>query len=64
MISTLVSADASPTALLTTGISPFFATCGYDLLIAVYPDAEVMGLRAKHFAINFNKVHKFLRDRM
>jgi len=44
----------------STGISPFFATCGYDPLIAVYPDAEVMDLHAKHFAINFGKVHKFL----
>jgi len=48
----------------TTGVSPFFATRGYDLLIAVFPDAEVTDLRAKHFAINFDEVHKFLRDRM
>ena len=48
----------------STGVSPFFATCGYDPLIAVYPDAEVTDLRARHFAINFDKVHKFLRDRM
>jgi len=48
----------------STGVSPFFATRGYDPLIAVYPDAEVTDLRARHFAINFDEVHKFLRDRM
>jgi len=48
----------------TTGVSPFFATRGYDPLIAVHPDAEVTDLRAKHFAMNFDEVHKFLRDRM
>jgi hypothetical protein len=48
----------------TTGVSPFFTTRGYDPLIAVYPDAEVMDLRARHYAINFDEVHKFLRDRM
>ena len=46
----------------TTGVSPFFVTCGYDPLIAVYPDAKVTDLCAKHFAMNFNKVHKFLCD--
>jgi len=46
------------------GVSPFFATCGYDPLIAVYPDAKVMDLCAKHFAINFNEVHKFLCGHM
>src|SRR5258706_1558987 len=46
----------------TTGVSPFFATCGYDPLIAVFPDAEVMDLCAKHFAINFDKIHKFLQE--
>jgi hypothetical protein len=40
----------------TTGVSPFFATRGYDPLIAVYPDAEVTDLRAKHFAVNFDEV--------
>jgi len=49
---------------VSTGVSPFFATCGYDPLIAVYPDAKVTDLRAKHFAINFDKVHKFLRGHM
>ena len=44
----------------TTGVSPFFATCSYDPLIAVYPDAEVTDLCAKHFAMNFDKIHKFL----
>jgi len=48
----------------STGVSPFFATRGYDPLIAVYPDAEVTDLHAKHFAINFDEVHKFLRSRM
>ena len=48
----------------TTGISPFFATRGYDPLIAVYPDAEVTDLRAKHFTMNFDEIHKFLHDRM
>ena len=48
----------------TTGVSPFFATRGYDPLIAVYPDAEVTDLRARHFAVNFDEVHKFLRNRM
>jgi len=48
----------------STGVSPSFATRGYDLLIAVYPDAEVTDLRAKHFAINFDEVHQFLRSRM
>jgi hypothetical protein len=48
----------------TTGVSPFFATRGYDPLIAVFPDAEVTDLRARHFAINFDEVHRFLRDRM
>ena len=48
----------------TTGVSPFLATCGYNLLIAVYPDAKVMDLCARHFTVNFNKVHKFLCDHM
>ena len=48
----------------TTGVSPFFTTRGYDPLIAVYPDAEVTDLRARHFAVNFDEVHKFLRERM
>ena len=47
-----------------TGVSPFFATKGYDPLIAVHPDAEVTDLRARHFAINFNEIHRFLRNRM
>jgi transposase InsO family protein len=46
----------------STGVSPFFATRGYDPLIAVHPDAEVTDLCAKHFAINFDEVHRFLRD--
>ena len=33
-------------------------------MISVYPDVEVTDLRAKHFAMNFDEVHKFLRDRM
>ena len=48
----------------STGVSPFFATRGYDPLIAIHPDAEVTDLRARHFAINFDELHKFLRDRM
>ena len=48
----------------TTGVSPFFAICGYDPLIAIHPDAEITNLRARHFAVNFNEVHKLLRDRM
>ena len=48
----------------STGVSPFFATRGYDPLIAIHPDAEVTDLRAKHFAINFDEVHRFLRDHM
>jgi hypothetical protein len=48
----------------STGVSPFFATRGYDPLIAVHPDAEVTDLHTKHFAINFDEVHRFLRDRM
>ncbi len=46
----------------TTGISLFFATRGYDPLIAIFPDTEVTDLRAKHFTLNFNKVHKFLQE--
>jgi len=46
------------------GVSPFFATRGYNPLIAVYPDTEVTDLRAWHFAINFDEVHKFLHDCM
>jgi len=48
----------------STGISPFFAMHGYDLLIAVYPNAEITDLHACHFAVNFNKHHKFLCDQM
>ncbi len=48
----------------TTGVLPFFATCSYDPLIAVYPDAEVTDLRTKHFTMNFDEVHKFLCNRM
>ena len=48
----------------TTGISPFFATCGYNPLIAVYPDAKVTDLHARHFTMNFDEVHKFLCDHM
>ena len=46
----------------TMGVSPFFMTCGYNPLIAVYPDAKVTDLCTKHFAMNFNEVHKFLCD--
>ena len=45
----------------STGASPFLATRGY---IAVHPDAEVTDLRARHFAVNFDEMNKFLRDRM
>jgi transposase InsO family protein len=48
----------------STGVSPFFATKGYDPLMAVYPDAEITDLRAHHFAINFDEIHRFLRERM
>jgi len=48
----------------STDVSTFLATRGYEPLIAVQPDADVTGLRAPHFAINFNEVHRFLRDRM
>jgi len=48
----------------STGILPFFATRGYDPLIAIYPDAEITDLCACHFAVNFNKHHKFLHDCM
>jgi len=48
----------------STGISPFFATCRYDPLIAVYPNAEITDLCTCHFAVNFNEHHKFLRDCM
>ena len=48
----------------STGVSPFFATQGYDPLIAVHPDAEVTDLRVHHFAVNFNEMNKFLHDRM
>ena len=48
----------------STGVSPFFATKGYDPIIAVHPDAEVTDLRARHFAVNFDEIHQFLRDRM
>jgi hypothetical protein len=48
----------------STGVSPFFATKGYDPLIAVCPDAEMTDLRARHFEINFDEIHRFLRDRM
>ena len=48
----------------STGISPFFATRGYDPLIAVHPDAEVTDLRVCHFAVNFDEIHRFLRDHM
>jgi len=34
----------------TTGVSPFFATRGYDPVISVHPDAEVTDLRARHSA--------------
>ena len=48
----------------TTGVSPFFANKGYDPLIAVHPGAEITDLRARHYAVNFDELHKFLRDRM
>ncbi len=46
----------------TTGVSPFFANKGYDLLIAVHPDAEITDLRACHYAVNFDELHQFLRE--
>jgi transposase InsO family protein len=46
----------------STGVSPFFATRGYDPIIAIHADAEVTDLRARHFAINFDENHKFLRE--
>lgn len=44
------------------GISPFFTTCRYDPLITVYSDAEITNLHVCHFAVNFDKMHKFLHD--
>ena len=48
----------------STGVSPFFTTRGYDLLIAVHPDAEVTNLCTHHFAVNFDEMNKFLHDWM
>jgi len=48
----------------STGILPFFATCGYDPLIAMYPNTEITDLHTCHFTINFNEHHKFLHDCM
>jgi len=48
----------------STGVSLFFVTCRYNPLIAVYPGAKVMDLCAKHIAINFDEVHKFLYGHM
>ena len=48
----------------STGVSPFFMTRGYNPLIAVHPDTEVTDLRARHFAVNFDEIHRFLRDHM
>ena len=46
------------------GVSPFFATQGYDPLIAVHLDVEITNLCTHHFAVNFNKMNKFLHDQM
>ena len=48
----------------TIGISPFKATHGYDPLIAVYPEAKVTNLHARHFTINFDEIHQFLCKQM
>ena len=48
----------------TTATSPFFAARGYDTLITVFPDIEVTDPRAKHVAINFDEIQKFLRERV
>jgi len=37
---------------------------GYDPLTVVHLGAEVTSLRARHFSINSDEVHPFLRDRM
>ena len=48
----------------STGVSPFFATRGYDPIITVHSDAEVTDLCTQHFVANFDENHKFLRDQM
>ena len=48
----------------TTGVSPFFANKGYDLLIAVHPGAKITDLCARHYTVNFNVLHKFLHNHM
>jgi len=46
------------------GVSPFFATRGYDPIISVNPDIEVTDLRARHFAVHLDENHNFLREHM
>ena len=48
----------------TTGVSPFFANRGYDLLIAVHPGTEITDLRTRNYVVNFDELHKFLCKRM
>lgn len=45
------------------GVFSFFDIRRYDRL-GVCKDAEMMDLRAKHIVINFNEIHKLLRERM
>ena len=48
----------------STGISPFFATHGYNPLIAVSPEAEITDLHAHHYVVKFDTTHQFLHDCM
>ena len=59
----LAGSTSSNAPHVTTRVSSF-ATRRYDPLIGVFPDAEVMDLRAIHIVINLNEIHRLLRERM
>ena len=62
-LSPLAGSASSNAPHVTTCVSSF-ATRRYDPLIGMFPDAEVIDLRAIHFVINFNEIHRLLRERM
>ena len=48
----------------STGISPFFANKGYHPNINVHPEYDLSSDWARHFVVNLEELHTFLREQI
>jgi hypothetical protein len=48
----------------TTGVSPFFANKGYHSNISIHLECDLPSTLAQDYAIDLNKLHKFLPEEM